>query len=310
MNRAEQERLVEHYLAGAMSTADEEDFYLQVAIDAELRQTLKAYRIVDSALRKHRDAVRPHQDLGRERLMIMLNAPVQAAATGLETGAIAAPAGAASVSAILAHRGLIGWTALAASVVGVIIGMFVVAPISTTRTATSGNAATEHTSAGQPIVQQQPQLNGNVVAPEAMPLEPRSATPPMPEAVVTGRPTANAGQAQEIPQAPIQGDQTARGTRAHAAAYGAHNPGNVAAHQGNRSVSRVPAKNANAAERATLPVVHAPNASERSSQLSTSETRTAAQADQQPVVLPRSRRIIVREKDLKVRVKVEMPPAN
>lgn len=73
MTRTEQERLVERYLNGEMSSVDEQEFFIQVAVDNNLRQTLKAYRIVESALRKHRDAVPPHHAEARSRMITMLH---------------------------------------------------------------------------------------------------------------------------------------------------------------------------------------------------------------------------------------------
>ena len=55
MTRSERERLVEQYMEGSMDFAQEENFFIQVAIDEELRRTLKAYRIVEEAIRKERE---------------------------------------------------------------------------------------------------------------------------------------------------------------------------------------------------------------------------------------------------------------
>ena len=55
MTRIECERLVERYLEGGMDSAAEQDFFIQVALDNELRQTLKAYRIVQDTIRKERE---------------------------------------------------------------------------------------------------------------------------------------------------------------------------------------------------------------------------------------------------------------
>lgn len=56
MTRTERERLVEQYLEGSMDFAQEENFFIQVALDDELRRTLKSYRIVEEAIRKEREA--------------------------------------------------------------------------------------------------------------------------------------------------------------------------------------------------------------------------------------------------------------
>jgi|GEM_PF-2529363 len=92
MTRTEQERLVERYLNSEMSSADEQEFFIQVAVDSNLRQTLKAYRIVESALRKHRDAASSQHAEGRARVIAALQAAsvVHAGSSGV-TPAGAAP---------------------------------------------------------------------------------------------------------------------------------------------------------------------------------------------------------------------------
>ncbi|MGE3800138.1 MAG: hypothetical protein AB7H80_03890 [Candidatus Kapaibacterium sp.] len=54
MTRIECERLVERYLEGSLDFAEEENFFIQVALNEELRRTLKAYRIVEETLQKQR----------------------------------------------------------------------------------------------------------------------------------------------------------------------------------------------------------------------------------------------------------------
>lgn len=52
MTRSEREHLIEQYLDGAMSVEQEHDLFIEAATNKELRAELKAYRIIDSALRK------------------------------------------------------------------------------------------------------------------------------------------------------------------------------------------------------------------------------------------------------------------
>jgi hypothetical protein len=75
MNRTEGERLVERYMSGAMTGAEEQEFFIQVATDSNLRHTLKAYRIVDTAIQKHRDALPAQHTAARSRLTGMLSLP-------------------------------------------------------------------------------------------------------------------------------------------------------------------------------------------------------------------------------------------
>jgi hypothetical protein len=73
MNRTECERLVERYLGGKMDFAEEHDFFIQVAVDNELRRTLKSYQILESSIRKERDAnVQAHSE-ARMRVASMVS---------------------------------------------------------------------------------------------------------------------------------------------------------------------------------------------------------------------------------------------
>lgn len=72
MTRREQERLVGRYLGGELAGAEEQDFFIQVAVDNDLRQTLKAYQVVDSALHKHRETIPVQHPESRERMVMML----------------------------------------------------------------------------------------------------------------------------------------------------------------------------------------------------------------------------------------------
>lgn len=58
MTRSEREHLIERYLDGAMSVDQEHDLFIEAATNKELRAELKAYRVIDHALRKD-SAVEP-----------------------------------------------------------------------------------------------------------------------------------------------------------------------------------------------------------------------------------------------------------
>lgn len=73
MTRREQERIVGRYLGGELTGAEEQDFFIQVAVDNDLRQTLKAYQVVDSALHKHRETIPVQHPESRERMVMMLH---------------------------------------------------------------------------------------------------------------------------------------------------------------------------------------------------------------------------------------------
>ncbi len=72
MNRAEREQLLERYLSGGMTSGDESDFFIQVALDKELRQELKAQRVIESALRKDEESESTEHTALRSRVAAML----------------------------------------------------------------------------------------------------------------------------------------------------------------------------------------------------------------------------------------------
>lgn len=68
MNRSERERLIERYLNGEMTSHNEEEFFIQVALNEEMRQELKAHRTIESSIRKEREAERPEHTALRQRV--------------------------------------------------------------------------------------------------------------------------------------------------------------------------------------------------------------------------------------------------
>lgn len=74
MNNMEREKLVEQYLNGGLNGSQEQDFFIKVAVDNELRRTLRAYMIVDTAFRADRDAVASERPAVRARIMSALEA--------------------------------------------------------------------------------------------------------------------------------------------------------------------------------------------------------------------------------------------
>ncbi|MDB5032824.1 MAG: hypothetical protein JWQ98_65 [Chlorobi bacterium] len=126
MTRSEQEKLVERYLGGDMNSSQEEEFFIQVAVNNDLRQTLKAYRVVESAIRKHRDTVPPHHAESRARVIALLSAgaAAQPHAGSNATGVTRPMLGHLTMSAS-ALRWIIGSVAA----VGLTVGVLVVAPM-------------------------------------------------------------------------------------------------------------------------------------------------------------------------------------
>lgn len=72
MNRIEREGLLERYLAGDMSAAEVEEFFIKVALDRELRGELQAHRAIDGAVRKEIAAEPGRHSAVRERVMTLL----------------------------------------------------------------------------------------------------------------------------------------------------------------------------------------------------------------------------------------------
>jgi hypothetical protein len=72
MTRAEREQQIARYLRGDMTPGEEEHFFIQVALDGELRTELKAHRLLDDSIDQYRRSeMRPHTTL-RERTAAML----------------------------------------------------------------------------------------------------------------------------------------------------------------------------------------------------------------------------------------------
>ena len=74
MTQYEREELVERYLSGEMTSAQEGEFFLVAAVDEELQRTLKAYRIMDRAMMNDRDVAVTENSQYRNRVMGMLAA--------------------------------------------------------------------------------------------------------------------------------------------------------------------------------------------------------------------------------------------
>ena len=96
MNQNERDTIVDRYLTGTLSSAEESDFFLAVAVDPELQRTLKSFQIMDRVIARDRDSV-PAQGRYREHVMGMLAASHVIAGGGAAVSALAeANAGAAA----------------------------------------------------------------------------------------------------------------------------------------------------------------------------------------------------------------------
>lgn len=54
MTRTEREQLIERYLQGELTPAEEQEFFIEAATDKEMRYDLKASQVVESAIKKDR----------------------------------------------------------------------------------------------------------------------------------------------------------------------------------------------------------------------------------------------------------------
>ena len=135
MIRADRDRLIERYMNGQMTQAEEEVFFINAAVNPELRQELKAHRLVETAVRKDRDRLPTGHAALRNRVAATLGSATPApviepiasqSATVIER----------ALSTVAAHP------AVVAIVVGIItIGTVILQPL--------GNAP-EHDSASTP----------------------------------------------------------------------------------------------------------------------------------------------------------------
>jgi len=125
MNQNEREVLVDRYLSGQLSSAEESDFFLKVAVDPELQRTLKAFKIVDRVVERDRESVPVH---GRYRDHVMsliaathVVAGGGAVASGIAQAQVGASVGSASagVSGGAIAAGAFGLKGILAAIVGV-----------------------------------------------------------------------------------------------------------------------------------------------------------------------------------------------
>jgi hypothetical protein len=130
MTRAERERLIERHLGGAMTAAEESDFFIQVALDKELRQDLKAQRTIESAMRKDRESEPSEHTALRSRVATVLAASSgtiapsaqRAARVAAETSRVSRPARAAWMTRP------VQWALASAAAFALTVGAVIVMP--------------------------------------------------------------------------------------------------------------------------------------------------------------------------------------
>lgn len=128
MNRIERERALERYMSGEMNAAEESDFFIQVALEKELRQELKAQRVIETALRKDLESEPTEHTAMRARVASML---VETPATARPMAAMAPPVAAMRSSKPARRKWLAGplqWVAASAFALALTVGTVIVLP--------------------------------------------------------------------------------------------------------------------------------------------------------------------------------------
>ncbi len=128
MNRIERERALERYMSGEMNAAEESDFFIQVALEKELRQELKAQRVIETALRKDLESEPTEHTAMRARVASML---VETPAAARPMAAMAPPVAAMRPSRPARRRWLVGplqWVAASAFALALTVGTVIVLP--------------------------------------------------------------------------------------------------------------------------------------------------------------------------------------
>jgi hypothetical protein len=128
MTRAERERLIERYLSGAMTSTDESDFFIQVALDKELRQDLKAQRTIESAFRKDRESEPSEHTAMRSRVASSLAASSAPVNTPAPRNIADAPARASRLLRNHLMRRPVQWAVGSAAALALTIGALIFMP--------------------------------------------------------------------------------------------------------------------------------------------------------------------------------------
>jgi hypothetical protein len=87
MTRSQRELLVEQYMTSGMSVDQEKEFFMRVATDGELFQTLRSYRMVERALYNDREAIPDGYFAVQNRAMALLMATGDQVSSATRTGA-------------------------------------------------------------------------------------------------------------------------------------------------------------------------------------------------------------------------------
>lgn len=131
MTHLEREYLVERYMAGDMSAAEEGNFFIHVAVDDELQQMLKAHRLMYGAIRSDSDTAVPETAPYRSHILGMLaashtavgdGAAAQIGADGASVGGALATEAAGGSGGFLAGLGLTKTIVAALTGISIVVG--------------------------------------------------------------------------------------------------------------------------------------------------------------------------------------------
>jgi len=126
MTHLEREYLVERYMAGEMSAAEEGDFFIHVAVDDELRQTLKAHQLMYGAIRSDSQTAVPETASYRSHILGMLATSHTAVGDGAaEVGGGSIPAG-STVATESVGGGFLAGISLTKVIATVLVGVAIV----------------------------------------------------------------------------------------------------------------------------------------------------------------------------------------
>ena len=207
MTRSERERQIERYISGEMSPAEEQDFFIQAALEKELRLELKALVTVDSAIRKDREAEPAEHTALRSRVAAMLAAAPPAqdpaasavprpAAPGAGAPSGGAPAGSLPAAGALQKILPIQWISLAAATIALTAVLFLIFD----RPAPPAQEDERY--------QRNERFQGPQQAPAAPPAAQEKEAAPVPSSSAAGGP----GAVPAIPDAPQMNAQSASGS--------------------------------------------------------------------------------------------------
>ncbi|HVZ41124.1 MAG TPA: hypothetical protein VHI13_17730 [Candidatus Kapabacteria bacterium] len=213
MNQIEREELVERYLAGEMSQAQEADFFLNVAVDGDLQRTLKAFQVMDRFIQGDREHTAAETGRYRQRIMGILAATPGAAigtvagtAAGSSSGAGAAGAAGTGAASGASTVGAAAAGGFLKTVVAVVVGGSLV----------GGTALViNHYQAPEPVRVVAPATESPRILPPTISAPPAAAAPaaaaPAATAPTTGAPAGTPSQVPAADGAGPEGQAAASG---------------------------------------------------------------------------------------------------